>query len=262
MRLGLIDYCNSAPFVMDLQSHPILGIEPSLGIPAQLNAAMARGELDVSMVSAFEALKHQDEVFLLPQWCINSTGHVKSVMLFSRKPMDELRDASVSLSSHSATSNHLLKLLLDDMGITWKPESEGEACDARLLIGDPALAFDASPYPFVHDLSQCWLERHGLPVVFALLVLRRDAAEKVKGLLEPWLERLTQVKASLKKGLGPLVHELEKRYPHLDVDMEQYFSCLNFDLDSPCQSSLQQYGRACHERGWLPSPPQLETFNP
>ena len=70
----------------------------------------------------------------------------------------------MAVTPESATSVVLTKVLI--------PEAEhvplGEEADAKLLIGDAALksAFE-DPTPH-HDLGRLWLERTGLPMVFAV----------------------------------------------------------------------------------------------
>ena len=73
------------------------------------------------------------------------------------------------MTPESATSVVLTKVLL--------PKAEhvplGEEADAKLLIGDAALksAFE-DPTPH-HDLGRLWLERTGLPMVFAVWACAR-----------------------------------------------------------------------------------------
>ena len=71
---------------------------------------------------------------------------------------------SVAVTPESATSVVLTRILLPGAVIV----PLGEKADAKLLIGDAALrsAFE-DPTPH-HDLGRLWLERTGLPMVFAV----------------------------------------------------------------------------------------------
>src|SRR4029077_18751060 len=97
-----------------------------------------------------------------PRLCVSSEGAVDSIQLVSRLALERVR--TVAVTPESATSVVLTKVLL--------PEAEhvplGEAADATLLIGDAALksAFE-DPTPH-HDLGRLWLERTGVPMVFAV----------------------------------------------------------------------------------------------
>ena len=70
----------------------------------------------------------------------------------------------VAVTPESATSVVLTKVLLPEATHV----SSGEEADAKLLIGDAALksAFE-DPTPH-YDLGRLWLERTGLPMVFAV----------------------------------------------------------------------------------------------
>src|SRR5207237_9712885 len=106
---------------------------------------------------------------LLPRLCVSSEGAVDSIQLVSRKPLEQVR--KVAVTPESATSVVLTKVLL--------PEAEhvplADEADAKLLIGDAALksAFE-DPTPH-HDLGKLWLDRTGLPVVFAVWAARDPA---------------------------------------------------------------------------------------
>src|SRR5438270_2172360 len=132
------------------------------GVPTALNRALLAGECDLAPISSIEYARNADRLRLLPRLCISSEGAVDSIQLVARKPLEQVR--RVAVTPESATSVVLTKVLL--------PEARhvplGEEADAKLLIGDAALksAFE-DPTPH-HDLGRLWLERTGLPMVFAV----------------------------------------------------------------------------------------------
>src|SRR5262249_58666415 len=81
------------------------------GTAAELNDLLAAGELDVSVVSAVEYARNAAAYHLLPDLAISCDGPVRSVALFSRRPVHELSDGTVLLSASSRTSVLLLELL-------------------------------------------------------------------------------------------------------------------------------------------------------
>src|SRR5207342_971119 len=113
-------------------------------------------------ISSIEWARHADSLLLLPRLCVSSEGAVDSIQLISRLPLDAI--STVAVTPESATSVVLTKVLLP--AATHVPL--GEEADAKLLIGDAALksAFE-DPTPH-HDLGRLWLERTGLPMVFAV----------------------------------------------------------------------------------------------
>src|SRR5581483_3452008 len=158
VKLGRISYVNMAPVFYRVDAE----VEEVQGVPTQLNRMLLDGELDTAPISSIEYARNADKLRLLPRLCVASEGAVDSIQLVSRKPLEQVR--VVAVTPESATSVALTKVLL--------PEAElvplGEEADAKLLIGDAALKWafeDPTPH---YDLGRLWLERTGLPMVFAV----------------------------------------------------------------------------------------------
>jgi chorismate dehydratase len=132
------------------------------GVPTELNARLLAGELDTAPISSIAYARHAERLALLPRLCVSSHGAVDSIQLVSKLPLGRI--ASVAVTPESATSVVLTRVLLPDAVHV----PLGEEADATMLIGDAALrsAFD-DPTPH-HDLGRLWLERTGLPMVFAV----------------------------------------------------------------------------------------------
>ena len=158
IKLGRISYANMAPVFFRVDAE----FEEVTGVPTELNRRLVAGELDTAPISSIEWARHADSLLLLPRLCVSSEGAVDSIQLVSKLPLDQVR--SVAVTPESATSVVLTKVLLP--GASHVPL--GEEADAKLLIGDAALksAFE-DPTPH-HDLGRLWLERTGLPMVFAV----------------------------------------------------------------------------------------------
>src|SRR5207249_13209 len=138
---------------------------------------------------AVEFARHSDALRLLPGIGITSDGPVKSVALFSRRPVGQLDRRTVLLTASSRTAVALLELLCRDV---WKVQprfaqarAEGSDLDglahlphdAVLVIGDAALLL-AARHSYTHriDLGEEWKRWTGLPFVFAVWAARRAAA--------------------------------------------------------------------------------------
>src|ERR687885_1514405 len=165
IRLGRIGYVNMAPVFFRLDAP----VEEVVGVPTELNRCLLGGGCDLAPISSIEYARHADRLRVLPRLCVSSEGAVDSIQLVSRAPLERVR--SVAVTPESATSVVLTRVLL--------PEAEhvplGEEADAKLLIGDAALqsAFE-DPTPHF-DLGRLWLERTGLPMVFAVWACRGPA---------------------------------------------------------------------------------------
>src|SRR4051794_39457060 len=158
IRLGRIAYANMAPVFFRVDAE----FEEVVGVPTELNRLILAGDLDTAPISSIEYARHADKLRLLPRLCVSSEGAVDSIQLVSSLPLDRIR--TIAVTPESATSVVLTKVLLPDA----QHVPFGEEADGTLLIGDSALksAFE-DPTPH-HDLGRLWLERTGLPMVFAV----------------------------------------------------------------------------------------------
>ena len=128
---------------------------------------------------------------------VAATGPATSVLLFSRRPVESIAGGRVGLTSESATSVQLVRILFRDW---WRIEpgeyvDTDEPSDAQVLIGDKALEARnrLSGYPYRYDLGEEWYKHTGLPFVFATWVARADAppglTDNFQAALETALER-------------------------------------------------------------------------
>jgi chorismate dehydratase len=178
LKLGHIIYSNCFPphagIVLKKVAFPFKMVE---GIPTQLNRMLAEGTLDVSPSSSIEYAVNRGRYILLPDLSITSKNMVMSILLESKVPIEELNNKVVALTTASATSVVLLRILLEirygvhpgyilyEQGV----EDPSERADAMLTIGDLAIQRAAmSTYPHCYDLGELWHEFTGLPFVFAL----------------------------------------------------------------------------------------------
>src|SRR5256714_9577389 len=192
MKLGRIGYINCAPVYGAIDRGIVRLPDDSqlvTGTPAELNDLLVAGALEVSVISAIEYARHAKELLLLPELAISCDGPVRSVALFSRRPVTDLDDHTVLLSASSRTSVALLELLCRDV---WKiqpkfAEARAEAQDleslatlphdALLVIGDAALQLAARrTYQHRYDLGEEWKRWTDLPFVFAVWAATRVAS--------------------------------------------------------------------------------------
>lgn len=272
MRVGRIPYINCYP-VYGGVDRGLVPLDATLvdGVPTALNKMMAEGTLDVSVVSAVEYARDWERYLLLPELAISCDGPVRSVMLFSTKPAEELAGERVLVSRSSMTSVHLLELLFEHV---WKAQPEfvpgnaeaaaiasraGSDVAARLVIGDAALMLQSADhpvaqghgqsYPFVYDLGAEWKCWTGLPFVFAVWVAQRSTpvteSLKVHAALiqsRDWgLEHLDELSAQASRSTGVSLKECR-----------EYFNGLNWRLTMPDLEGLSEFLRRLELAGRVP----------
>ena len=252
LRVGAVSFLNTKPLVYPLLNEEIQAdITLSVDVPSRVAALLSNGELDVGLipiVEYFRANPSHTSYCILPNISIASHGSVKSIQLFSRVPIPEIR--RVGLDTNSRTSIALLKILLaEEYGIspvftTCRPtvtpktalqDRHDPPFDAILLIGDPALRHQGSTeYSF--DLGEVWYKYMGLPFVYACWVARKETC----------LGDLPQVLLQ-SKALGiaqiPEIARIESRklgFPeNLCIDYLQHH--IKYDLGEPEIAGLELF---------------------
>ena len=245
IRLGRISYANMAPVFFRVEAE----YEEVAGVPTELNRRLVAGEIDAAPISSIEYARHADSLLLLPRLCVSSEGAVDSIQLVSRLPLDAIR--SVAVSPESATSVVLTKVLLPNAGHV----PLGEPADAKLLIGDAALksAFE-DPTPH-HDLGRLWLERTGLPMVFAVWAVRVPAHPGLPSSLEEALV------ASAARGGAPdpeaLAFEAAEVYGYPAGFLARYFEKLRYRFGPRERAGLYTFLELARDVGELDEVPEL-----
>ncbi len=274
LRVGEISYTNCFNIFHCLRrSLPAPGVEFHAAAPAELNHLLSRGGIDLSISSSVEYARHAGDYFLLPRYCIGATGPIWSIRLFSRVPIGELDGREVILTGESETTVVLLKIILSKFyGFrnTFRTELTDlepalDRAPAVLLIGDKALAagMRAQAGINVYELSEIWLERTGLPFVFALWTLRREAlAAKAAPLAMFWRE-LQRAHEELKNPDEALVTAILAARPFLDrATVLRYWQLISYELTGRHLQGLAEFYRLAHELGEAPEPPELRFCEP
>lgn len=184
-RLGIVSYTNVAP--LHWQLTPWENAQFVRGVPTELNEMLLEGSIDLTLVSSVEFIRHRDKLRALPDFSIATLGPVQSVMLFHWEPWEKLGGKKIAVTTDSATSIELLKVLLRETNISaefvgMKPDLEKmlESCDAALLIGDTALKEAVAKRsingktPYQTDLGEAWYRLTTLPFTFAVWASRKD----------------------------------------------------------------------------------------
>lgn len=155
--------------------------EITLHTPSEANRRVIAGEAVGGLISSVAWADHRDELERVPGFEIASEGAVESILLLAECDFDEIE--RVAVTDESATSVELLRTLLPDtpFDVSRDPVSDIRQKTAGLLIGDRALSAKRAR---TWDLGELWHSRTGLPMVYAVFALRRDALN-----LEPAVRR-------------------------------------------------------------------------
>jgi chorismate dehydratase len=187
LRISAISYLNTAPLMWDFEhSERRANLNQRFAIdytiPSHCAQMLADGLADIGIipVAAYAAIP---DLVILPDVAIASKNAVRSILLVSKKPVEQI--ASVALDRSSRSSAALIQVLF---AYHWKQEVQFSPADpqldamlarsdAALLIGDPALQVDRSQY-LTWDLAEEWHRFSGKPFVFAFWAMRAAAASE------------------------------------------------------------------------------------
>jgi chorismate dehydratase len=282
LKISAISYLNTAPLLWDFE-HGQAGagritdsnFDISYTIPSACAEALGAGTADIGIIPAAAYVSVPDLV-VIPDVAIAARRAVRSILLVSEVPPDSDKDKwseqvrTVALDTSSMTSVALVKILFAKWlggAREYKPmapnldamlgkETPG-ACDAALLIGDPALQVDRTRY-FTLDLAEEWVARTGKSFVFAFWAIRKQA------LAEQNASAIAEVfKKSRDHGLSPKNLEAiaQEWAPRLGLTVEAIRVYLthhiHYYLDPPCLEGLELYYRLGAEVGALPKAPEL-----
>jgi chorismate dehydratase len=243
IRLGRIAYVNMAPVFYRVDAE----YDEVAGVPTALNAALLAGECDLAPISSIEYARHADRLRILPRLCVSSQGAVESIQLVSKTPLERVR--RVAVTPESATSVVLTRVLL--------PEAEhvplGEDAEAKLLIGDAALrsAFE-DPTPH-YDLGRLWLERTGLPMVFAVWACPDPPPDGLADLEHALVASVRLARAEPEQ----LAYEASARYGYPAGFLARYFEKLRYSFGPRERAGLLTFLELARDAGELVRVPEL-----
>ena len=272
MKIGRIRYLNTRPVYYGLETGAVdMGEEWIMveGTPAQLNEMLARGELDVSVVSCVEYARHWRDYFVMPRLCIGADGEVKSVLFFSKRPLEELSHREVWLTRSSLTSKTLVKWIMEEKGVKplYREFVMGEEVflnnhtEAILLIGDEALKKrESGVFPYCLDLGAYWKAKTGLPFVFALWCVRREAVEGNPGEVERVWRALLESRDYSARHLDDVARLFHRQAGLSPQQCQDYLAGLDFELTKGHIQGMELFFSLLVKRGLISEMPGLEFF--
>jgi chorismate dehydratase len=267
LRISAISYLNTAPLMWDFEHG---GLEHESGrdfdisytLPSSCARSLAEGTADIGIIPA-AAYAEIPRLQILPDVAIASRRPVRSILLVSKVPIEDVR--TVALDTSSLTSVALTKILFAKWlggGRTFNsmgPEIDKMLAghDAGLLIGDPALKIDRNRYHTL-DLAEEWIRHTGKPFVFAFWAVRSDALSDAAPSLDlPAVFQNSRDHGLQASSLNQIAREWAPRLEISEADVKNYLTQnIHYKLDAGCLEGLQLFYRYAAEIGALPGAPE------
>lgn len=209
----MVSYLNTAPLVWGMRHGDQRDLfDLSFAIPAECADRLADGRADIGIVPSVELNRQKLE--MIPGAGIACDGPVRSILLISKVPFEEIRTLATDASSRTSVALSRI-VLAKKYGVEPRLYSERphlgsmlEHCDAALIIGDAALVLDPADIPFhVLDLGSEWTRMTGLPMVFAVWAARAEVHKQDPA---PFL-------ASLDFGMEHIEDIVRQEHPKLGI---------------------------------------------
>lgn len=200
----------------------------------------ASGEADIALIPTAAIKSIEPRPRIITSHCIGASGAVRTVVLLTDEPMDEIE--RIWLDTDSQTSVQLCAQLcatrfgiapkwhrLNDMSRLQHPQDG----DAFLLIGDKVFSHE-DEFEYSYDLAEEYIAQTGLPFVFAAWCAQPELSEEVEEALE---EALTW-------GIEHTYEAMITLRP--DIEVEEGYRYLTENIDTMLDSSK----RAAIENFW------------
>jgi chorismate dehydratase len=261
VRFGQINFINCLPMTLGLLSNSEHDqVDFVLDTPAELNRLFSSGQLDMGSMSSYFFLEN-DDFELVPDVSISSTGAVGSVLFFADREPEKLADQCIAVTSASATSINLLKILFNEeygfsprFEVLDRPEISSTRAGA-LVIGDAALKADSDwSRDFVRiDLGSWWYSLFALPMVFGVWAVRKDWVARNQSEFQLVCSELRRwFDLGLSVNFEAVLDEAARRTGLPKARLEQYYRQeLNFDLGDDHKRGLALYESLCRKHGLL-----------
>lgn len=238
-RISIVSYLNSKPFLYGLEHSAIhKKIEISRDIPSKVASKLSHNLTDIGLIPV-AALEDLDEFYLLSSYCIGSNDKVKTVVLASHSPIEDIN--TVLMDYQSRTSVQLAKVLAKfywKKEFNWEPTCAGfenhsiEGDTAGVIIGDRVFESEKK-FPYIYDLSLEWNNFTGLPFVFAVWAANKK--------IDPAFE--DELNKAFKFGISQVekvILEEKDKFP--GTDLESYFTKnISFDFDDAKRGALKKF---------------------
>ena len=270
LKVSAISFLNTAPLMWDFEHGPTREIRENFvvdyTVPSQCAEALRTGEADIGIIPVITTAEIP-ELVVLPDVAIAARNRVRSILLVSRRPLEEVRTVAVDTSSR--TSVGLVDVLLTRFfggRRELRPMAPAlstmlQQCDAGLLIGDPAMMASTDGL-YSYDLGELWRAQTGLPFVFAVWAVRKEAMAQMR----PGLELGEVFRRSRDHGLEPqslaaIAREWAPRIGLEEPEIVRYLQeNIHYRLDEECRRGLALYFALAAECGLIERAPQLEFW--
>jgi chorismate dehydratase len=239
IRISAVSYLNTKPFVYGLQHSDLMNrIDLSLDIPSLCASKLSSDLADIGLIPV-AAIADVPDARIISNYCIASSGKVRTVVLLSNVPLSEIK--TVLLDYQSRTSVQLVRVLaknywkIDPLWEKAQPgyiESDINPATALVVIGDRVFEAEKK-FRYCYDLGEAWKDFTGYDFVFACWIANKPIdVDFVSDFGEALAEGLCHME--------DVIDECEKIYPDYQLN-EYFYKNISFAFDESKRKGLELF---------------------
>ena len=243
-------------------------------MPSQCAAELAEETADIGLIP-IAAYATTPGLRILRGCTIASLDRVRSILMVVKHPEGIGAVRRVAADTGSRTSNAYAQIVfrkflhVDPEFISHAPNLDAmlEACDAAILIGDPALlALEDQEARLARtgerleylDLAHLWKQHTGVPWVSAVWAVRPEAIKAAKLTASQVSEDFLRSRDRGMAHVEDLVREWSPRIAVPAATIRNYLTeHIHYVLDEACLAGMELFFRYAAETGVLPQAPPL-----
>ncbi|MDQ3192478.1 MAG: menaquinone biosynthesis protein [Bacteroidota bacterium] len=238
VKISVVSYLNSKPFIYGIENSPALKKHNCIletDLPATCAEKLLTGQVDLGLVPVI-IIPQLKESHIISDFCIGANGRVKTVMLYSQVPINEIKQ--IYLDYQSRSSVMLTRILANELwniNPIWIPAHKGyeqliSNKSAAVVIGDRAFTMNGE-YKYEYDLAKEWMTLTGMPFVFACWVANKRLPE----------EFISDFNLALKHGLNSLKIVADSFSEKNDNLLEYFTKYISYNLDNQKRDALHLF---------------------
>jgi chorismate dehydratase len=183
IRVSAVKYINSYPFMIGLRDSEVASlIDLELCHPSECADRLLAGQTDVGLIPVAVTASMKEHHFI-SDYCLSTNGEVRTVLLVSNTPFEDIRRIYLDFRSRSSvTLVKILSAMAWKRDYVWLPTSYDfdiramKHGEAAVMIGDRCFEY-ARYFALRLDLGLEWKRLTDLPFVFACWVSSKPLPE-------------------------------------------------------------------------------------
>ena len=270
IRVGHINFLNVLPLTYSYKNGYDQDLSIMYDVPSALNEAIKSSRLDISPVSSITYARMSDELLLIPDICIRADLDVESIVLISRKPIEDIMNDKIILTAKSATSHCLLKIIMtesygaapvyDIRHINVDKPVHYDAV-ASLFIGDDALYMylNTPKDLYCYDIGKEWHKLTGRSMVYAVWTVRKDFARNYPKLLQFAYDKILSGLENGIKNKSAAINSIINEKPFTYEILDHYLGgIIKWNLPEDAVESLVTFYNLAYKLKLIDSVPPIE----